>query len=176
MTIVSIVNVESIEPTKVAVNSVKSVNVSISNRINPIIISIVEPNAAPSISVIRPTHNVVVSASNIENNIAVKISESLSRVRVVVSGSGPVGPTGTAEETFESVSKNLKNYSAALNYTGENLTSIVYNTGSGTITKTFNYTGENLTSIVLSGATPDGISLTKTFIYTGENLTSITYN
>jgi hypothetical protein len=75
-------------------------------------------------------------------------------------------------QSFETVSKNLKSIDATYNYTGDNLTSIVYNNG---ITKTLNYTGDNLTSVVLSGATPSGIDLTKTFNYTGENITSKTY-
>lgn len=75
--------------------------------------------------------------------------------------------------SFESVAKNLDAADAEYNYTGDNLTSIVYSNG---ITKTFNYTGDNLTSIVLSGSTPGGISLTKTFTYSGEILTDITYS
>ena len=78
--------------------------------------------------------------------------------------------------TFESVSKNLKAYPFVLNFVGEQLSSTVYTTASGTITKTFNYTGETLTSIVLSGDTPDGVSLTKTLNYTGETLTSVSYS
>lgn len=74
--------------------------------------------------------------------------------------------------TFETVSKNLNAVGATLNYTGGNLTSIVYLSG---ITKTLNYTGENLTSVVLSGTTPEEIALTKTLSYTGENLTEVSY-
>ena len=78
--------------------------------------------------------------------------------------------------TFETVSKNLKAFPNELNYTGENLTSIVYTTDLGTVTKTLAYTGANLTSITLSGDLPTGLAETvKTLAYTGENLTSITY-
>ena len=80
------------------------------------------------------------------------------------------------QDTFETVSKNLKAYPASLNYTSGTLTSIVYTLPSGTITKTLNYTSGTLTSIVLSGNTPSGISLTKTLGYTGGILTSITYS
>ncbi len=75
--------------------------------------------------------------------------------------------------TFETVSKNLDSVGATLNYTGTDLTSIVYTNG---ITKTFNYTGTDLTSIVLSGTTPAGISLTKTLTYSGSDLTGILYS
>jgi hypothetical protein len=78
--------------------------------------------------------------------------------------------------TFETVSKNLNAYPASLNYTGSTLTSVVYTTPSGSITKTLNYTGSTLTSIVLSGATPGGINLTKTLTYSGGNLTGISYS
>lgn len=83
----------------------------------------------------------------------------------------------TAEETFESVSKNLKSYPYELTYTGDDLTSIVYDLGGGLqIVKTLTYTGENLTEIVLSGDVPSGISTTKTLSYTGDNLTDIIYS
>jgi hypothetical protein len=80
------------------------------------------------------------------------------------------------EETFETVNKNLKSWDYALNYTGVNLTSIVYTSGADTITKTLNYTGTDLTSIVLSGDTPSGIDLTKTLSYTGADLTGVAYS
>jgi hypothetical protein len=78
--------------------------------------------------------------------------------------------------TFETVSKNLKQYNYALNYTSGTLTSIVYTVPSvGTITKTLNYTSGLLTSVVLSGSTPLSIQLTKTLTYTSGVLTSIAY-
>jgi hypothetical protein len=83
---------------------------------------------------------------------------------------------GEAAEAFEKVSKNLKSYPYTLNYTGEDLTSLVYDLGSGqSITKTLAYSDGNLISITLSGDTPAGINLVKTLSYTDENLTSVTY-
>ena len=80
----------------------------------------------------------------------------------IVSASSAVSGS---ENTFETVSKNLKNYPYTLHYDIDgNITSIDYNTGSGTITKTFTYTDGVITQIVLSGATPAGISLTKTLL------------
>lgn len=78
--------------------------------------------------------------------------------------------------TYETVSKNLKAYPATINYSGTDITSIVYTLPSGTITKTLNFTGDQLTSITLSGSTPTGINLTKTLSYTGDNLTGISYS
>jgi hypothetical protein len=88
---------------------------------------------------------------------------------------GQIG--GDAQSTFEKVSKNLDSYPATLSYSGENLATIEYDLGGGlSILKTLNYTGDNLTSVVLSGDTPDGISLTKTLVYTGDNLTGVNYS
>ena len=81
------------------------------------------------------------------------------------------------EEEYETVSKNLKSYSYALNYTSGDLISIDYTVPSiGTITKTLNYTSGQLTSVILSGATPISINLTKTLTYTGSSLTNVTYS
>jgi hypothetical protein len=83
---------------------------------------------------------------------------------------------GSTEETFESVSQNLKTYPSTINYTSNKVTSIVYTLpGATTITKTINYTGDKITSIVLSGSTPSGITLTKTLSYTSNNLTGVSY-
>lgn len=85
-------------------------------------------------------------------------------------------PSGSSE-SFETVSKNLKNYPYVITYDGDDIDYITFDLGSSLeIIKTFNYTLGILTSIVLSGDTPDGIDLTKTFHYTGEDLTSVTYS
>jgi hypothetical protein len=79
---------------------------------------------------------------------------------------------------FETVSKNLKSYPYALNYTTGTLTSIVYDIGGGNfITKTLNYTTGTLTSIVLSGTLPVDVTLvTKTLTYSSGTLTSVSYS
>jgi hypothetical protein len=80
-------------------------------------------------------------------------------------------------EGFEIYSKNLKSYPATFNYTGSDLTSVVYDLGGGlSVTKTLHYTAGDLTSIVLSGDTPVGINLTKTLTYTAGNLTGVSYS
>jgi hypothetical protein len=81
----------------------------------------------------------------------------------------------TLGSSFETVSKNLRASDAVFNYGSGKLTSIVYTTPEGTVTKTFNYTGDKLTSIVLSGSTSAGVDLTKTFGYTVDSLTSVSY-
>ena len=90
---------------------------------------------------------------------------------------GEAGASGEASNSFEGVSKNLKSYPSSLNYTGDDLSSIIYSLGGGsTITKTLSYTTDILTSITLSGDTPASIDLTKTLGYTGGELTSIQYS
>lgn len=101
--------------------------------------------------------------------------EEVKKVKktTIVSGGGSSSSSSGLSESFETVSKNLDASDATLNYTGDELTSIVYANG---ITKTLSYTGSNLTTVVLSGSTPSGISLTKTLSYTGDNLTGVAYS
>ena len=100
-------------------------------------------------------------------------------VDVVQGPPGPPGPPGpslpTPTNQFEAISKNLDSNPYTLNYTGAQLTSIVYTMPYGTITKTFNYSLGKVVSIVLSGDTPAGISLMKTFTYSGDNLVAVGY-
>ena len=92
-------------------------------------------------------------------------------------GDGSSGGSGGGQAiTYETVSKNLNTNPYVLNYTSGDVTSIIYTTPSGTITKTLNYTSGDLTSIVLSGDTPAGIDLTKTLTYTGSDLTGVSYS
>ena len=96
-----------------------------------------------------------------------------NRVRNLVRS--PV-PSGSGQDTFETVSKNISAYPATLAYSGGNLSTITYDLGSGlSIVKTLAYTGGNLTSVTLSGNTPGGIALTKTLTYTGSDLTGVSY-
>jgi hypothetical protein len=83
------------------------------------------------------------------------------------------GGGGGIAETFETVSKNLSAFEYTLNYTGDELTSIVYANG---VTKTFTYGPDGLASIILSGATPGGIDLVKTFTYNVGKLAGVSYS
>jgi hypothetical protein len=78
--------------------------------------------------------------------------------------------------SFETVSKNLREFPYTLTYTLGVLTSITYTVPSGTIVKTLNYTLGILTSVVLSGTLPSGILTTKTLTYTLGVLTSVAYS
>ena len=84
--------------------------------------------------------------------------------------------SGYISNSFETVSKNLRSYPHTSTDDWIDVTSIIYTTPTGTITKTFNRTGWVITSIVLSGDTPSGISLTKTLTYWTDILPSISYS
>ena len=110
----------------------------------------------------------------VTDTLLASISAQLQSEIDSISGSG-----GGFQDTFETVNSNLKAYTGVLNYTGEDLTSIDYNTGSGTITKTltYNISSGNLTDIILSGDTPAGIDLVKTLSYNiSGDLTGFTYS
>jgi hypothetical protein len=87
-----------------------------------------------------------------------------------------VGGGGSSEETFETVSKNLKSFDYELTYNGAgDLTVITYANG---IIKTLGYLGSgDLGTITLSGSTPAGIDLVKTLTYNGSgDLESVSYS
>lgn len=135
-----------------------------------------------SVTVIQENKQITVSVSPVN----VTARESVRNVVSVSAGiigqkgdkgdKGDTGPAGSVEESFESVSKNIKSWNSALVFTTGQLTSIVYTSGPNTITKTFNYTSGVLTSLVLSGDTPSGIQLTKTLGYVSGSLSTITYS
>lgn len=85
---------------------------------------------------------------------------------------------GSVENTFETVSKNLKAYPYSLGYgqSGQ-LSTITYTTPIGSIIKTFNYDGGKLVSISLSGSgVPTGIRTVKTPVYSGDKIIDWLYS
>lgn len=94
----------------------------------------------------------------------------------LLTASGWVSPSSLGLSSYETVSLNLKAYPYVLNHTGTLLTSKVWTTPTGTVTKTLNRTGTQLTSLVLSGDIPTGIQTTKTLGYSGTVLISATYS
>lgn len=101
--------------------------------------------------------------------------KSIVLVTGIMGPPGPPGPSGAAENSFEHFSKNLKSYPYVLNYTNGVLTSVVYTTSTGTITKTINRSNDVVIGITLSGNIPDNILTNKNLNYTNSILTSITY-
>lgn len=102
-----------------------------------------------------------------------KIETFVTQASLITEGAqGPAGPKGNLEETFETVSKNLKAVSFTMIKVAGVLNSIVYANG---ITKQFQYSDGVLSSVTLSGATPQGITLTKHFNYSADSIT-VSYN
>lgn len=78
-------------------------------------------------------------------------------------------------DTFEVFSKNLKQYPYTINYTGDLINNIVYETNNGNIIKTFTFTDNKLSLITLSGNIDASIDKNKQFNYTLGKLTSVAY-
>jgi len=111
-----------------------------------------------------------VSISSPSNNQVLKYNAT---TRLWENGTG-----GGSEETFESVSKNLKSYPYEISYTGGgDIDFVTYDLGGGqTIIKTFGYTSGDVTSVTLSEDTPSGINLIKTITYVSGNVDNISYS
>lgn len=88
------------------------------------------------------------------------------------------GSTGSSSQSFETVSKNLNSYPFSVNYSGTQITSVVYTVPAGTITKSITYNGDNnVASVTLSGDLPSTITeKTKTITYTSGKITSVSYS
>jgi hypothetical protein len=103
----------------------------------------------------------------IENEppIVVTVQSQIARV-IEIKSIGSQGPAGGFRESYETLSKNLRQFPYAITYNLAGLIDeVTYTTIDGPIVKKFNYTSGNLTSVVFSGAVPSGINTTKTFSY-----------
>ena len=135
-----------------------------------------DPNV---ISVDAPEGSLYLSSLTLKSYVKADNGNTTNWVAPGAGSQGPQGPQGESwQETFETVSKNLKAKPFALNYTDGRLTSIVYNTAPAEfITKTLDYNEDGtLNTITLSGDTPSGIELIKTLEYTGGVLTAVSYS
>lgn len=76
------------------------------------------------------------------------------QVTATTSAAGATGATGILPSTYESISKNINAYNYQINKNVQNIiTSIVYSTGSGTITKTYTYNGNGtIAQITITGS------------------------
>ena len=147
------------------------VSVSSPISIDDVLVSVNDADDSVSVSVTSEITDVSVTVENVTNPISVSITEALTEVNVEVS-------TGSAQwtESFDTVSRNLSGYPYIVYWNGNYISSVVFNLGSSTVTKTYNYTSGKLTSIVLSGNTPSGISLVKTLSYFDNKIQSVTYS
>jgi hypothetical protein len=112
-----------------------------------------------------------------EPPIVVTVNNTLNRV-IVLKSVGQQGPAGGFRESYETLSKNLREFPYSITYNLLGLIDeVTYTTIDGDIIKKFNYTSGNLTSVVFSGAVPSGISTTKTFSYDlSGKITGATYS
>jgi hypothetical protein len=152
------------------VESASPVSVSSPITVDSVVVESAANDGAVTVNVTSEIDAVSVSCDEVVQPITVNVSSDSDNVSVEVA-------TGAATwvSSFDTVNRNLSSYPYQINYSGDTISSIVFNLGLTTITKTFGYTSGILTSIVLSGDTPQGISLTKTFGYTGDKITSVTY-
>jgi hypothetical protein len=83
----------------------------------------------------------------------------------------------TVAQSFETVSKNLNSYPFTINYSGSQVSSVVYTVPDGTITKSITYdVDNNVESVTLSGDLPSSITATtKTITYSGGKISSVDY-
>ena len=85
---------------------------------------------------------------------------------------GPQGPSGSFEDTFESVSKNLKSW----NVVSSTPDSLTYSDGVSSITKTITKPDAVTVILTLTGDTPSGIDLVKTITLNGSDLPTWSYS
>lgn len=93
--------------------------------------------------------------------------------------SGSSSVTGAyLSETFETISKNLKQYGSSIYYSGEYISQITYEiTDTTYINKYINYDLSGyITSIYISGNPSLNINSTKYFYYSGSYLTGTSYS
>lgn len=135
------------------------------------------------IQVVSPSEIAVTVESSDSSQILVEQSDSVSvevldesNVFVTVSTQGERGPAGSVEESYESVSKNIKAWNSTFNWVDGSLSSISYSDGISTILKSFSYSSGLLTQITLSGDTPLSASLTKSINYVSGKPATITYS
>jgi hypothetical protein len=99
----------------------------------------------------------------------------MGKIIYIPASAAPGSPMGGW--TFEWIAKNIEGYNIVYAYTGNNLTTKVFDKGGGSfLTATYSYTGNNLTTLTFSGDVPFGIPTTKNYTYTGNNLTGVTYS
>lgn len=137
---------------------------------------------ASYIGLLRVVDNVILGGGSVTDlsGFPTQVGNSgkfLTTNGTVLSWATASGSSISQTQYFEYLNKNIQDYPYVFNYTGDDITSIDYTTGSGVMTKTFIYTLGNVTSIVLSGALPiDLLLTTKILSYDiSGNVTNVSY-
>ena len=88
------------------------------------------------------------------------------QVTATTAAAGATGATGVLPNTYESISKNINAYNYQINKNVSGIiTSIVYATGSGSITKTYTYNGNGTISKIAITGTAFASTYNKLFNY-----------
>ena len=88
------------------------------------------------------------------------------QVTATTSAAGATGATGVLPNTYESISKNINAYNYTINKDLDGIiTSILYATGSGSITKTYTYNGNGTISKIAITGTAFASTYNKLFNY-----------
>lgn len=126
-------------------------------------------------SVWNQSHNAV---SNMYYDLSNDVQELQTLYANIVLGSGSQSITGSGLlETFETVSKNLKQYPHSIIYSGSYIDYIRYQISSTEyINKYIGYSGSNISYIYISGSPVLDIDSTKYFYYSGSYITGVTYS
>lgn len=118
-------------------------------------------------------YNSVLDELNILQVLYANLALGISGSTTIITG----GSTGL-QETFETISRNLKQYDYKLYYdTGSYLTGVRYNiTPSTYVSKTLSYSSGLLNQVTLTGNPVPSTSLSKLFFYSGSVLTGVSYS
>jgi len=120
------------------------------------------------------------SVTDVYNNLDSEVQELQILYANLVLGSGTHTTTTTGlAETFETVSKNLKQYPYSLTYdTGDYLTSVRYQiSDTSYVMKSLSYNSSGQLYLVgLTGNPVPSVSLFKHLYYSGSNITGVSYS
>ncbi len=117
--------------------------------------------------------------SNTYQNLDSEVQELQTLYANIVLASGSTTTASGLSETFETISKNLKQYPYSLSYNvSGNLTGIYYSIGASTyVAKQLSYDSSGLlTTVSLTGSPVPSTSLFKHLYYSGSALTGVSYS
>lgn len=159
--------------------TVEEISIQVQELGDTVQLNVDEVNEVVQIDVIEANESINLMATEQVTLVDISVAEAEELIQVAINEGpeGPQGPPGTVEDTFETISKNIKAYPFTIEYFEGNPIRIIYDLGGDeSVIKTFGYTDELLTSITLSGNVPNGITLIKNLNYSQGNLVGVSYN
>lgn len=129
-------------------------------------------------SFVETVYSLNKEVDSIESSLMNLVLETRRLSGIVSSGyTGSYSSSSGLQETFETISKNLKQYPHSFSYSGEVLTGIIYTiTSSSYVNKELLYSGTTLLRIRLTGNPVPSTALNKYLLYSGDYLTGVYYN